>query len=132
MPFEPHCDLVPIGMTVYVPQVLVANATLSGFDCNTWFGWLVPTGISQQIAATVDAELNRALADPRVIERFLVHGVEPGPGTAKAFWDSVLAEKERWRKVAQSAGLTASRVREHGHAPCAIMVPLGSPWSARA
>jgi tripartite-type tricarboxylate transporter receptor subunit TctC len=28
MPFEPHRDFVPIGMIVYVPYVLVGNATL--------------------------------------------------------------------------------------------------------
>ncbi len=111
MPFEPHSDFVPIGMMVYVPYVLVANATLPGFDCNTWFGLWVPAGTSQQIVAKVDAELNRALADPRVIERLLAQGVELRLGTAKAFWDSVLAETERWRMGAQSAGLTASRVR---------------------
>jgi len=71
----------------------------------------VPTGTSQQIVAKVNAELNRALADPGVIERFLAQGVEPRPGTPKAFWDLVLAETERWRKLAQGAGLTASMVR---------------------
>ncbi len=97
--------------TRVAPEFDPIAQVLPGFDCNTWFGLIVPTGTSQQIVARVNTELNRALADPGVIERFLAQGVEPRPGTPKEFWDLALAETERWRKVAQAAGLSASMVR---------------------
>jgi tripartite-type tricarboxylate transporter receptor subunit TctC len=85
--------------------------TLPGFDCNTWFGLLAPRGTPAAIINRINADLNRALADPAVIQRLLAQGVEPRPGTPRQFWDLVLAETDRWRKVAKFAGLTPDMVR---------------------
>lgn len=81
--------------TRVAPEFNPIAQVLPGFDCNTWFGLIVPTGTSQQIVARVTTELNRALVDPGVIERFLAQGVEPRPGTPKEFWNLALAETER-------------------------------------
>ncbi len=58
------------------------------------------------IVAKFNAELNRALSDPGVIQRLLDQGVEATPGTSTAFRELIGAETERWRMVIKSAGIT--------------------------
>ncbi len=81
--------------------------TYPGFDCNTWFGLLAPAGTPPAIITRFNTELNRALADPGVIQRLIDQGVEATPGTPAAFRQLIVAETERWRKVIKTAGITA-------------------------
>ncbi len=78
-----------------------------GFDCNTWYGLLAPSGTPAAIVTRFNTELNRALADPGVMQRLLDQGVEATPGTPSAFRQLIVSETERWRKVIKSAGITA-------------------------
>jgi len=78
-----------------------------GFDCNTWYGLLAPAGTPLAVVARFNAELNRALADPGVIQRLLDQGVEATPGSPAVFRQLIVAETERWRKVIKAAGITA-------------------------
>lgn len=81
--------------------------TFPGFDCNTWYGLLVPTGTPQAIINKLNTELNRALTNPIVIQRLLDQGVEATPGTPAALRELIATETERWRKVIKAAGITA-------------------------
>ncbi|MBM3344654.1 MAG: tripartite tricarboxylate transporter substrate binding protein [Betaproteobacteria bacterium] len=87
------------------PDVPTIAETFPGFDCNTWFGIVVPTGTPAAVVTRINTELNRALADPGVIQRLLAQGVEATPRTQAEFREMILAETERWRKVIKTAGL---------------------------
>ncbi|HTD90328.1 MAG TPA: tripartite tricarboxylate transporter substrate binding protein [Burkholderiales bacterium] len=93
--------------TRVAPEVPTIAETYPGFDCNTWYGLLAPTGTPASIVTRINTELNRALSDLGVIQRLLDQGVEATPGTAAAFRQLIVAETERWRKVIKSAGITA-------------------------
>ena len=64
-------------------------------------------GTPPAIVARWNAELNRALTNPVVIQRLLDQGVEATPGSPAALRDLIVSETERWRKVIKSAGITA-------------------------
>ncbi len=81
--------------------------TFPGFDCNTWYGLLAPAATPAAIVARLNAELNRALADPGVVQRLLDQGVEAMPGTSASFRELIAAETARWRAVIKSAGIAA-------------------------
>ena len=93
--------------TPVVPGLPTIAQTFPGFDCNTWFGLLAPTGTPAAIVTRFNAELNRALADPAVAQRLLDQGLEATPGTPAMLRERIVAETERWRKVIKSAGITA-------------------------
>jgi tripartite-type tricarboxylate transporter receptor subunit TctC len=93
--------------TRLAPELPVIAETFPGFDCNTWYGLLAPTGTPASVVNTFNAALNRALADPHVIQRLLDQGVEATPGSPSVFRQLIIAETERWRKVIRSAGITA-------------------------
>ncbi len=93
--------------TRVAPEFPPIAETFPGFDCNTWYGLLVPAGTPAAIVAKLNTELNRALTDPGMIQRLLDQGVEATPGTPAAFHKLIVAETERWTKVIKSAGITA-------------------------
>ena len=93
--------------TRVAPEFPPIAETFPGFDCNTWYGLVVPTGTPPSIVAKLNAELNRVLANPSVIQRLLDQGVEATPGTPSALRELIISETERWRKVIKSAGITA-------------------------
>jgi tripartite-type tricarboxylate transporter receptor subunit TctC len=81
--------------------------TFPGFDCNTWYGLLVPTRTPPAVVTKLNSELNRVLANPTVIQRFIDQGVDATPGTPAALRDLIVSETARWRKVIKAAGITA-------------------------
>lgn len=89
------------------PDLPPIAETFPGFDCNTWYGLLAPTGTPRAVLTKLNTELNRVLSNPTVIQRLLDQGVEATPGTPTAFRELIVSETERWRKVIKSAGITA-------------------------
>ena len=92
--------------TRVAPDFAPIAETFPGFDCNTWYGLLVPAGTPQRIVAQINSELNRALNDSSVVQRLLAQGVEATPGTSAEFRELIVAETARWRKVIRAAGIT--------------------------
>lgn len=93
--------------TRVAPEYPPVADTFPGFDCNTWYGLIVPTGTPPAIVTRLNAELNRVLTDPAMVQRLLEQGVEARPGPPAALTEMIVSETERWRKVIKSAGITA-------------------------
>ncbi len=97
--------------TRVAPDVPLIAEVIPGFDCNTWFSLIAPTGTPAAAITRLNAEMNRALADPGVIQRLLDQGVEATPGTPDALRKLILDETGRWRKVIKAAGITAESAK---------------------
>lgn len=93
------------------PGTPTVAETYPGFDCNTWYGLLMPAGTPAGIVAKFNADLNRVLADAGVIQRLIDQGVEATPGTPESFRKLIRDETARWQKVIRSAGITADAAR---------------------
>jgi tripartite-type tricarboxylate transporter receptor subunit TctC len=93
--------------TRVAPEFPPVADTYPGFDCNTWYGLVAPARTPVAIITRLNTALNRALADPGVIQRLLDQGVEATPGTPAAFRELIVAETGRWRMVIKRAGITA-------------------------
>jgi tripartite-type tricarboxylate transporter receptor subunit TctC len=93
--------------TRVAPDASPVAETIPGFDCNTWYGLLVPAATSKEVVTRLNADLNRALTNPAVIQRLLDQGVEAMPGTPEDLRQRIRSETERWRKVIKAAGITA-------------------------
>jgi tripartite-type tricarboxylate transporter receptor subunit TctC len=88
------------------PDMPTIAEIFPGFDCNTWYGLLMPTGTAASTVTRFNTELNRALTDPGVVRRLLDQGVEAMPGTPVSLQQRMTSETERWRKVIKAAGIT--------------------------
>lgn len=61
------------------------EAGVRGLVLDQWLGVMVPAGTPPAIVARLNAEMNKALADPSVRDSFLQSAQEPVGGTVEAF-----------------------------------------------
>lgn len=85
----------------------LAAAGAKGYDVELWWGVLAPAGTPREVVAKLNAEINKALATEEVKAFLIREGAEPAPMTPEAFTALIASDIERWRKVAQSAGIKA-------------------------
>ena len=85
----------------------VAEAGLPGFDVSVWFGVVAPSGTSKAVVSRLNAEINRILKLPGVVELFHKQGVEPLGGTPDAFASFLRDQTVKWAKVVKQSGAKA-------------------------
>ncbi|WP_077001360.1 tripartite tricarboxylate transporter substrate binding protein [Variovorax sp. KK3] len=89
-----------------LPEVpTVAEAGLSGYDAVGWFGVVAPADTPAPVVARLNAELNAALRDENTQAAMRNLGVEPAPGTPKAFEDYIRSETKKWSQVIKTANI---------------------------
>ncbi len=84
-----------------------AEAGLPGYEATTWWGFLVPAKTPPAVVARLNAEINRALADPGVKKKLEEMGVVVQPSTPASFGAFVRAETEKWAAVIRKANIKA-------------------------
>jgi tripartite-type tricarboxylate transporter receptor subunit TctC len=92
--------------TPLAPEVpTMSEAGVSGYAADVWFGLFAPTGTPPAAIGRLNAEVNRALTQPALRQRFETLGCEPGGGTPEAFAAYFRADIEKWAKVIKDAGV---------------------------
>ena len=87
-----------------LPDLPTVGDTVPGYEATAWFGIGMPRGTPREIIEKVNAEVNRALADPRMRERLAELGGKPIAGTPEDFARVIAAETEKWARVVTSSG----------------------------
>ena len=101
--------LRPLGVTSEqrepsLPQVPTVGETVPGYEATAWFGIGMPKNTPRDVIDKVNAEINRALADPKMRERLAELGGKPIAGTPEDFGKVIAAETAKWEKVVISSG----------------------------
>jgi tripartite-type tricarboxylate transporter receptor subunit TctC len=86
----------------------VAEAGFGELEAGSWVGFFAPAKTSTQIVARLNAEINAALAQPDVLERFARLSVEPATGSTAEFAAIFRREIENWSKIVKTTGITAN------------------------
>jgi tripartite-type tricarboxylate transporter receptor subunit TctC len=87
-----------------MPDLPTVGETIPGYEATAWFGIGMPKGTPRDIVEKVNAEVNRALADPKMRERLAELGGRPIAGTPSDFGKIIAAETAKWEKVVNSSG----------------------------
>ena len=87
-----------------LPDTPTVGDTVPGYEATAWFGVGMPRGTPREIVDKVNAEVNRALADPKMRERLAELGGKPIAGTPEDFARVIAAETAKWEKVVISSG----------------------------
>jgi tripartite-type tricarboxylate transporter receptor subunit TctC len=87
-----------------MPQLPTVAETVPGYEATAWFGIGMPKGTPREVIDKVNAEVNRALADPKMRERLAELGGKPIGGTPEDFGKVIAAETAKWEKVVISSG----------------------------
>jgi tripartite-type tricarboxylate transporter receptor subunit TctC len=81
----------------------VAESGVPGYEVMTWGGILAPAGIPRTVLDRLNAEMQRAVRSPVVIERYGSLGAVPVAGTPEQFAELIRSETTKWAKVAKFA-----------------------------
>jgi tripartite-type tricarboxylate transporter receptor subunit TctC len=78
---------------------------VAGFEADQWYGLVAPAGTPAAVVARLNAEVNRALALPDVMEQFAREGAVPVPTTPQAFGELIRREIPRWAEVVKAGNV---------------------------
>ena len=89
-----------------MPEVpTVSEAGVAGFDASAWIGIVAPTGTPVAIINKLNAEMNKVLANPGLLQKLADTGAEPLPGTPAQFGALLRREADKWAEVSKKATL---------------------------
>jgi tripartite-type tricarboxylate transporter receptor subunit TctC len=90
-----------------LPEVPAMAEFLPGYEANGWYGLVAPNGTPPDVVATLNKQVNAALADPATRKRFTDLGCDVFTGTPSDFAKFIAAETEKWAKVVKFANIKA-------------------------
>ena len=96
------------GREPSLPGIPTVGETVKGYEATAWFGIGMPKGTPREVIDKLNAEVNRALSDPKMLERLAELGGRPIKGTPEDFGKVIKAETEKWAKVVISSGATVA------------------------
>ena len=84
----------------------VAEGGLADFNSSAWFALAAPPGTPAAIAGKLNAAMVEILKMPDVVQKFAVYGAEPIGGSGADMNTFIQAERNRWKKVIETAKVT--------------------------
>jgi len=78
---------------------------LKGFEMTNWYGVVAPAATPRDIVNKINADINKALADPGVRKRLADVGTDIGGGTPEAFDAFVKTEITKYTKLVKAANV---------------------------
>ena len=81
------------------------EAGYKGLVIEQWLGVLVPTGTPPEVVARLNAEINKALADPVLRERYFQAALEPVGGTADQFGKLIREDYDKYARLVKDLNI---------------------------
>jgi len=88
-----------------LPDVPPLAQYLPGYQASGWSGLTAPKNTPAEIIMLLNKEVNAALADSRIKQRFIDMGGPPVGGSPADFARFIAEDTERWAKVVKFAGV---------------------------
>lgn len=82
-----------------------AETGIAGMEAGLWYGIVAPKGTPKAVVTRLNAEINRALKQPDLRERFAAMSVEIVGGQPEAFARYINSELKRWGEVVRAANI---------------------------
>jgi tripartite-type tricarboxylate transporter receptor subunit TctC len=83
----------------------IAEAGLSGFDADIWFGFMGPAGLPRDIVTRLNAELNRIVRLPEVSARLADQLFDVRTSTPEEFAALIKSDVAKWTKVVRDGNI---------------------------
>jgi tripartite-type tricarboxylate transporter receptor subunit TctC len=84
---------------------------VSGFSLYGWYGVHVPLSTPPAIVRKINAELVKALKDPKLAELMLVAGAEAVGSTPEEYAAFLRKDSDHWTKLLKESGATLGKPR---------------------
>jgi tripartite-type tricarboxylate transporter receptor subunit TctC len=82
-----------------------AQAGLPGWEMSAWFAVFAPKGTPADVIRLLNQRLQAALDEPKMRQRLLELGAEPGGGSSEAAAERLRADHRLWGRVIKEAGI---------------------------
>jgi tripartite-type tricarboxylate transporter receptor subunit TctC len=111
MPFVNDGRLRGIGVTSLkrspnAPDLpTLAESGFPGFEATSWFALLAPAGTPQPIVDKVRAETLKVLADPEMVKKFAVLGLDVVGSTPEELKATIATDIPKWAAVIKAANI---------------------------
>jgi tripartite-type tricarboxylate transporter receptor subunit TctC len=87
-----------------LPDLPTVGDFVPGYEATSWFGIGAPKDTPPEIIATLNKEINAAIADPKIKARLIDLGGTVLPGSPADFGKLIADETEKWAKVIKFSG----------------------------
>jgi tripartite-type tricarboxylate transporter receptor subunit TctC len=88
-----------------LPDIPTVGETVPGYEASALAGVGAPRNTPAEIIATINREINAALADPKMRARLADLGGTPIPGSPQDYGRMLATEIEKWGNVIRSANI---------------------------
>jgi tripartite-type tricarboxylate transporter receptor subunit TctC len=88
-----------------MPDVPTVGETLPGYQLGVWYGFFGPAGMPKDLVARLNAEANKAMADPEVRKHMESIGVEIVKATPQEFGKVLRDDADRYGKIIRELGI---------------------------
>ncbi|MEY5098258.1 MAG: hypothetical protein RJA36_977 [Pseudomonadota bacterium] len=82
----------------------IAESGYKDFNVSTWYGVLAPAGTPAPVVATLNAEINKLLANPEIRAAIHAQGAEPEAMTQRKFAAQLKSEYSQWKAIVEASG----------------------------
>jgi tripartite-type tricarboxylate transporter receptor subunit TctC len=90
-----------------LPDIPTVGEFVPGYEASQWYGIGAPKDTPADVVATLNKEINAALADPKMRARLADLGGIPTPMTPAEFAKLIADETEKWGKVVRAGNIKA-------------------------
>ena len=90
-----------------LPDIPAIAETVPGYEIELSYGMFAPRNTPAEIIAVLNKEINIALVDPKIVTRFLQDGGVPMRMPPEEFARFLAADKAKWQKIIDFAGIQA-------------------------
>jgi tripartite-type tricarboxylate transporter receptor subunit TctC len=88
-----------------LPELPTVGDTLPGHEITQWYGILAPAGVAPDIITKLNAEIEKAVSKPEVVQQFEKLSANARTSTPQQFALLIKAEIAKWGKVVKSSGI---------------------------
>lgn len=103
---KPLAVASPARLASY-PALPTVSESMPGFEAVAWVALAAPSGTPAEVIRKIGEDLNAALAEPALVQRFQELGAVARPMTPAATQAFIRAEQQLWRPVVRQIGLKA-------------------------
>jgi tripartite-type tricarboxylate transporter receptor subunit TctC len=77
----------------------IAESGLPAFEATSWWAVFAPSKTPPEIVAKLNATIQQALTDPKLLETFAAMGLEVWKSTPEELAKLLVDERAKWQKV---------------------------------
>jgi tripartite-type tricarboxylate transporter receptor subunit TctC len=113
---RPHAEVGTLHMLAQsmakraptLPNVPTLDESYKGLILEAWYAAFAPAGTPAPIIAKLNAEMNKALKDPKLIETFTKGAIEPVGGGTDEIGKLARADSDKYARLVKELGIKAN------------------------